>query len=55
MRMIVVKYLNHDPEAILYQQGWISPLIQIIRGRFLRDFLSGDIATDVSRGSSNPR
>jgi hypothetical protein len=48
--MIVAKYLKHDPEAILYQQGWISPFIRIIRGRFLREFLTGDIATDNSRG-----
>jgi len=38
--MIVAKYLKNDPEAILYQQGRISRLIRIIRGRFLRDFLS---------------
>ena len=51
-RMIVAKYLKRDPDAILYQQGWISPLIRIIRGRFLRDFLSGDIAADESGGSN---
>jgi hypothetical protein len=50
--MIVAKYLKRDPDAILYQQGWISPLIRIIRGRFLRDFLSGDIAADESGGSN---
>jgi hypothetical protein len=50
--MIVMKYLKNDPQAILYQQGWISPLIRIIRGRFLRDFFGGDITTDESRGSN---
>jgi hypothetical protein len=39
-RMIVAKYLKNDPKAILYQQGLISPLIRIIRGPFLRDFLT---------------
>jgi hypothetical protein len=54
-RMIVAKYLKHDPDTILYQQGWISPLIRIIRGRFLRDFLSEDVTAGKNRGSSGPR
>jgi hypothetical protein len=38
-RMIVPKYLKNDPKTILYQQGRICPLIRIIRGPVLRDFL----------------
>jgi hypothetical protein len=52
IRMIVAKYLKNEPEMILYQQGRISRLIRIIRGRFLRDLLSKDGAADKSNGSN---